>query len=382
MFFRRNPDEAVQKAVAQLTGAVEERRLAQDVYSCMKKVLEASTKLDNEARTRLLQQLAPLMEQATGPQAASIAIGCGAIVENGGDPHIVFPPIARHLPNMLQAAASFVDACIARHHQDSSALSNADATENDEFDDGVGELDTGEIVNLYEPEVAADMPFEAEAWLALQPLCLGAIAMLSRSPQLRRTAREHETLLPRLLKLPLHQGSVAFLKQMLQVLDEEELLVLYPGLRRGYRIRISGIADNFQLHTLLAGELIGDRPGLLPGKPLHPLTIAAAKNKPVLPRTPSAEGRFNLWTWQGLPCLQTNGKTTNELDGTEHWIWNEGVPADIPPFEGLRIILLGPPPYPRTWNPDRIFNGMTAELTVLEILPETAINEWLQRLKQ
>ncbi len=34
---------------------------------------------------------------------------------------------------------------------------------------------------------------------------------------------------------------------MMQVLDDEPILVLHPGKGKGYRVRISGLADNFQL---------------------------------------------------------------------------------------------------------------------------------------
>ena len=60
-------------------------------------------------------------------------------------------------------------------------------------------------------------------------------------------------------------GPAGFLTRMLQVLDDEELLVLSPEPRVGFRVRIRGIGDNFQLHTLLAGSIIG--PAVVLGYP-------------------------------------------------------------------------------------------------------------------
>ena len=49
----------------------------------------------------------------------------------------------------------------------------------------------------------------------------------------------------------------SFVATMLQVLDDEPLLVLQVEQQKGFKVRISGIADNFQLHTMLEGAIIG-----------------------------------------------------------------------------------------------------------------------------
>jgi hypothetical protein len=63
-----------------------------------------------------------------------------------------------------------------------------------------------------------------------------------------------------------------------------------------------------------------------------------------------------------------------------HWIWDEGCPADIAPFEGLRIVLLGPSPYIRNWSAGRQFQGMRGELTIERVLDSASVNDWLHRL--
>ena len=87
---------------------------------------------------------------------------------------------------------------------------------------------------------------------------LGLIAHLSRSKGLRAAARAQPELLEGTLRLDLVAGSHrSFLATMLQILDDEPLLVLHVEQKKGFGVRISGIADNFQLHTLLAGAIIG-----------------------------------------------------------------------------------------------------------------------------
>jgi hypothetical protein len=57
-----------------------------------------------------------------------------------------------------------------------------------------------------------------------------------------------------------------FLEGLALVLDDEPLIVLDPASGRGFRLTMSGIGDNFQLHTLLADRLCGADgiPGLVP----------------------------------------------------------------------------------------------------------------------
>jgi hypothetical protein len=165
---------------------------------------------------------------------------------------------------------------------------------------------------------------------------------------------------------------------MLRVLDGEPLLIFHPEVRRGYRAEISGIADNFQLHTLLSDALVGNpAEGRLPGERPDPRVVAAARDGAAGRDTPSARGAFNLWTWLGL---RPDGTLPDAMKGSDHWVWNEGTPADIPPFEGVRVVLLGPPPYPRSWSPERRFRDMAGELRLLEQLPTDAVQGWLRRI--
>ena len=66
-------------------------------------------------------------------------------------------------------------------------------------------------------------------------------------------------------------GTAGWLYGLLQVLDDEVLIVLHRDSGRGYRVTISGVGDNFQLHTLLAARLTGrNSRGLIPAA--RPLT--------------------------------------------------------------------------------------------------------------
>ena len=207
---------------------------------------------------------------------------------------------------------------------------------------------------------------------------MAVLAVLSRSPDGRRRARTRPELLRQAQALAELHPRAKFLAEMLRVLDDGEILVLHPATGGGWKVRIRGVSDNFQLHTLLADALIGDpAQGLLPGRRPDPRIVAAARDLPVDPAAELAEGVFNLMGWQALRPDRT---LPVGQEAAENWVWNEGVPADIPLFEDVRVLLLGPPPYVRTWNAGRRFEDMPADLRVVETLTPAAAAGWLGRI--
>jgi hypothetical protein len=182
---------------------------------------------------------------------------------------------------------------------------------------------------------------------------------------------------------------------MLQVLDGEELLILSPEPRVGFRVRIRGIGDNFQLHTLLAGHIVGPveeglYPGLVgtirdghaspaqPGRPLDARAVGVAGDLPCTRDEAAVWSHLQLWTWE---ALQPDGRLPdNPIAQHELFVYNEGVPADIPPFEGVRVILLGDVSFSRSWNGVRIFPFMPADLRVEAKLSAEEVDGWLKRI--
>jgi hypothetical protein len=194
--------------------------------------------------------------------------------------------------------------------------------------------------------VAERLPEAAGAWEALPIIERAANAVLIRVAEARAEVGNSARFMAALSACPLEMETLTCLRKLVAVLDRAEVIVLHPSFQRGYRVRISGIGDNFQLHTLLADALIGDPDqGWLPGQRPDRRVAAAAKDGPFpLPGSPRGDvpiavGAFNLWNWQGL---QPDGTLPTGRNGTEHWTWNEGVPADITLFEGQRVLLLGP----------------------------------------
>lgn len=318
--------------------------------------------------------LGRLAQTITGAEllgASVAAICCGAIVENGGRPEAALDATLTRLSEALMRAQIFAEAC------------EEAAADDEDQPDATGEEDDEENpVERFGAEIAERMPDNAAAFEAVEPLGMGAIAMLSRSPSGRKRARAE---FPDLAGLaddlaPYHERAF-FLAKLLNVLDDEQIIVLHPAEQKGYRVRMSGIGTNFELFILLADAVIGDpAQGWLRGEKPDPAVVAACRDQPAESAgDKTALGAFNLYNWQ---ALRADGTLPEPSDyGTsKDWIWMEGVPADVRAFEGTRVILLGPPPYARVLQPGRLFDGMTADLRVEGVLTPDEVAAWLARL--
>ncbi|MFJ3980071.1 hypothetical protein [Streptomyces sp. NPDC090021] len=198
------------------------------------------------------------------------------------------------------------------------------------------------------------------AWCAAEQWQPPALAVLCRSAEVR--LRDTAALLSACRDLAaLERHDLKCLAYALAVLDDELLVVLHRPTGTGYEIRIGGIGDNFQLHTLLAHVLVGG--GHVPGtRPSAESVRLATDPEPARGRTQAvATGAFEL--------LAPDGER----------IWNEGLPDDIPVVEGRRLLVLDEPEYQRSWNADRFFPHLagTAELTRVLTADET--RTWLAR---
>jgi hypothetical protein len=327
-----------------------------------------------------------------------VAINCGSLVERGGDPTIAGPGLLERLPRINETSGDFYNRCRSLATADAplinelraAALADADGAKKEEeltptqiVDSNVANEGWQRLADKFGPVLFQEHPASVLGHMSREFFCLGLIAHLSRSKSLRVASRSQPELLEGTLRCDAAASSHgSFLATILQVLDDESLLILHVEQRKGFAVRIGGISDNFQLHTLLAGAIIGSpAKGWIDGEAPSPRAVAQCRDAPIDQRGgDNVTGSFNLWNWTGLQPDGSLPKEGQGMDMAAHWIWNEGSPADIVPFEGHRIVLLGPPPYPRYWRAGRQFFGMPGELAVERILDTATVNEWLRRL--
>ncbi|MBT2492752.1 hypothetical protein J7E96_30435 [Streptomyces sp. ISL-96] len=258
-----------------------------------------------------------LGEVPPGPRAA-VAVMTGACVERGADPLACAPAVFASALDAFEQAAVFCDRWAAA---------------------GRGELPGHEGEGLEEADFER-IGFEpVMAWQALPQFEMACVAMLN-SPRVRRELPGREELPAAVARVAELSGEpFKCLAYALAVLDDEPVVALNRATGAGFALRVSGIGDNFQLHTLLADALIGR--GLVEGEAPSAEAVACCRDRAgMVPTT----GSFDFVGVDG------------EL------IWNEGRPADIPVVDGVRLVVLDPPTYRRNWPAGRFFPGMTGEL--------------------
>lgn len=284
------------------------------------------------------------------------ALVCGALVENGADPKPMVGPMIELLGIHLKGAARLSQACEEKLKQDR-----------------ISDEDEDEAFEAARKALEPAMAVETTAWESLDALYLPAIAMFSASPAARETGQK---LASDALKLERRHTAGPWLTPMLAVLHDEPFLALEPSTARGISGKMSGIADNFQLHVLLMEAFPR---GILTGRRISAAAVAQARGDLSNAHRESVSGVWNLYNWQALQPGPTLPRSSN-AEAMRHWIWSEGKPADIAVFEGARVILLGPSAYPRSWNSGRRFEHLPASLTVEKVLHKLEVRALLSRI--
>ncbi len=353
---------------------------------------------------RAVQLIAEGLPDIEDPKHAGLAaVHAGALVEEGGSPAPLGPPVLRALPGILELAHAFEQRCLERlpeleeepdddldEDDDDEDYEDEDYEDEDYEDDDYEDDDLEDddpptpglwIDGRFVPmelarEVATEHRRSARGFDGRDFISRAAIACLTRDAGLRGQARQDEVLLDAIARFE----PDSWLRPLLLVLDDEPLLVLCPETGLGVRLVIGGISDNFQLNTLLADRLVregteGPEWGL-PGRRPPAEEVAVADGSGPQSTDGTVDGQWSLYGWR---ALQPDGELPDEIP-VDHWIWNEGSPASIEPFEGLRVVLIGPAPYQRSWNLCRSFDALVATAEVVEVLTREETDRWLRRL--
>ena len=219
--------------------------------------------------------------------------------------------------------------------------------------------------------IAAQRPELADAWQRLNEIWPGAIALFSVDPIARAQAHDLSPLAEELEGV--HEAA-GWVRAMLSVLHNEPFVAIEPATRTGIAGRMSGIVENFQLNVLLMDAFPGDE------QRVSAAAVTVARGEGPQQADEEVTGAWNLYTYS---ALQPGAALPDPSDHafSETWIWNEGMPADIPALDEHRVILLGPAPYPRSWQAQRMFLKLPARLEA-QVLDEDAVDEWLARIEK
>lgn len=275
-------------------------------------------------RELALEALNPLLSQdhTTPGITADLCVVAGALVEMGTDPGPTGVQVLNRLHTMGKGALVFLHAW-QRTGQDPPP--DPDAV-------------TAKAETRVSTELGPKAPSATMCWWTIRRHGLAAKTMLSQTnvrSHLRGDPSLHAELVALTNQLSASLTEFDQIRALLRMAEATSALVMDRHSKRAFRVLFDGIGDNFQLHTLLANALIGPNGQGLNGQPPDPRWVASYQDGPVDPNAQTVRGCWNLVAH----------------DGT--WVWNEGMPAEIPTIDGEHILILDEQPYPRSWNAGR-----------------------------
>lgn len=329
MFAKTSPDAAAEKVAAAVTA-----RDADAYESAVQGLVKAVQRAKPSDIRPALTTLAPVLEDAPLGPTADLARIAGAMADMADDPSPILGVLVERACEAMEGAAAFRDLhreLIGDPQRHPSAIPET-----------LEAFIVAARERVERPQALVEAWFAGNDWV--QP-----VLFLSQRADVRAGLPQRERLSAAVELIGKDFDCADWLYGLLRVLDDEHLLVLHRETGRGFRVTIGGIGDNFQLHTLLAARLIGK--GRLPGTPPTPAMVAAADGSGDPQPRGGVAGQFNL------------------VDAYGAWIWNEGRPSEIPLFDGQRVVVLDPPPYPRSWNAGRVYPLMRPTVVVDGPLP-------------
>lgn len=329
-------------------------RDGEQFFMTIQQLARATAKADRDEVQVALVRLVPALRQIPLGVGGDLAQLAGSMAGRGTDPAVVVPVLVSRAADAMEQAARFEQV-----HR--VAFGDVPDAEDTALMEPTHERFVGRAAEHGLDEVEASLL--VQAWFCagqwVQP-----VLYLSQRTDVRAMLPERSRLTVAIDAVRERIGTAHWLYGLLLVLDEEPLIVLHRATGRGFRVTISGIGDNFQLHTLLAAALIGEEAqGMLPGTRPSAMEIAAASDGEDLEPTGGIRGNFNL------------------VDAYGEWIWNEGRPADIPKLDTMRVIVIDPSPYQRTWNAGRLYPLMRPTVTVNGPMPADEAALWLSKVK-
>lgn len=323
--------------------------------------LAAETKaVETAALTELVQEIAPMLTGLCGT-FSKLAVLAGALVERGAS------PLA--LVDVLPERAVATMARYMALEQIWPTAGSGRALP--EFFPPLDEATLNDVESTLvtyarrHGKSEQDALLVAYSWFSVNDWIDPLIAAMTASREFRAAMDRREQVLEGATALAKRLPRAHWLRGLCLVRDDEPLIVLDPSTDRGFLLTMSGVGDNYQLHTLLADRLMGPGRGdLLDAQPPEPAWVRAA--------TTGSTGPFDLST----PIT----RRLRLFDGHGDYVYPEGRPADIEPLDGVRVLVLHPPNGTYGWNNGRAYVGMVPTLTLDREIDAAEAAHWLSRI--
>ncbi|MCE9560465.1 MAG: hypothetical protein K8U57_00275 [Planctomycetes bacterium] len=307
-------------------------------------LLEFAKTIETEEELNdVLHRIVSTIGVPDGFKASVMALLCGTLVDWGADSTEFGNLLLARLPGFLVLAES-----VAEHAE-----------------------------TVASEELLAANPEGFSAWQGLSLMLLGTMSVLMRRVDFRQAARTNPELVLSLVALRDRNKEAEFVATTLGYTDGLELIVLHPHEGRAFLVELEAVNTNFHLFTLLQGELIGG--GLLQGEAVDPAVIAVARGEIPHEALVNDQARFHFYNWMGL---QPDGTLAENDMAT--WVWGEAHPEEIPEFEGIRLLILGPPLMGvKPWDSNffaNIHDALRSAARVVQVLPDDQVAGWIEVL--
>ncbi len=209
---------------------------------------------------------------------------------------------------------------------------------------------------------------------------MAIVAILSKYKEGRKKIKEDKKFMAILSKIWMNFRGGEYIWEISNVLDDQIALVLHPELKKGYILNFGGIANGFQLQTLLEDILIQNNDSrFLSGTKNDPKLIAQMKNGPNIINE-SLNGYFSMFQ---AKALDENYRLPDSVfKNMDLWITGGTLPIEISKIDGKTCILLskddGNLKLNRSWNSQRRFPHMEASISIEKILTQSEVENYLK----
>ncbi len=199
-----------------------------------------------------------------------------------------------------------------------------------------------------------------------------AVSVLAASADARKAARGTPGLADAVRATASLAPRLAELDGLLNLLDDEVVRVVHPQAGVGWRVRVRGVADVGQFHTLLADAVTGSPArGKLPGAKPDSRAVAVYRGDENGPANVAA--RFRLLA----PAALADGLPDGPA-GAGHWLFPTQPLRSVPRTPaGERAVLLAEPTVRTTWLAERAVQRVGGELDVLVTMTAAEVRGWL-----
>lgn len=320
---------------------------AERVQACVQALHRAGKGANREVLDAALARIAARVARARIEDAdgvAHAAISGGALVEWGAGPRPLGEALLSKVHDVLSASRRFADVCIAPLRSVEKPWAGVDD------DHVVAEVDGLPITReVFRRHLMNDRPGGA-ALARLREWVLPTVATLTRDRELLARAKLDRGL--RDAAWAMRDSAASWLRMLFATeLDARWRLVLVLETTRVFEIRVDSVSANFDLHALVERAL--------------------AEHTAVVPDPIQADGsvrsNLELLVWSGIAIVKPSGGVTalpmNEV------VWREGLPTDVPEYEGMRTVVATKPAISRSWRVSHPFHALVPSVTIERELP-------------